>query len=121
MNKLDLHDRVAVITGGSGGIGLAIAERFVASGAKVVLRDINVDAANAAGVKIDAALASRVDVTNQQSVANAARDAHAKLGAIDILINSAGNPNQGAYSASKAGVIALTKSLATSSPTPTSA
>ncbi len=168
MNKLDLQNRVAIITGGSGGIGFAIAQRFADSGAKVVLWDINIDAANAAAAKLGAALASKVNVAEQESVAAAAREAHTKLGSIDILINSAGingaigpvesypidawrqvmeinltgvficcrevvpylrqtrhgrivtlssiggkegNPNQGAYGASKAGVIALTKSL----------
>src|SRR5206468_1556477 len=89
-NKLDLQDRIAIVTGGSGGIGLAIAQRLVASGAKVVLWDINADAVSAAGAKVGAALATRVDVTNQQSVAAAAREANDKLGGIDILVNSAG-------------------------------
>jgi 3-oxoacyl-[acyl-carrier protein] reductase len=168
MNKLDLLGRVSVITGGSGAIGVAIAKRFVESGAKVVLWDINAEAVNAAAQKVGAALASRVDVTDPASIADAARDAHAKLGSIDVLVNSAGingttgpvetypidvwrqvleinltgvflccretipylrkvrngrivnlssmggkdgNPNQGAYGASKAGVIAFTKSL----------
>ena len=168
MNKLDLQDRIAIITGGSGGIGLAIAERFVGSGAKVVLWDINAEAVSAAGTRVGATLTSRVDVTDQQSVAVAAREVNEKLGGIDILVNSAGingaigpvetypvdtwrhvleinltgvficcrevvpylrksragrivnlssiggkdgNPNQAAYSASKAGVTTLTKSL----------
>jgi len=41
MNKLDLKDRVAVITGGAQGIGYAVAERMLASGASVALWDIN--------------------------------------------------------------------------------
>ena len=41
MNRIDLQERIAVITGGAQGIGLAVAERFVASGAKVVLWDID--------------------------------------------------------------------------------
>ena len=90
MNNLDLKDRIAVITGGSGGIGYAIAERFVASGAKVVLWDINEEAAKAAAARVGAVLATRVDVTDQQSVAAAAKAAANRLGGIDILINSAG-------------------------------
>jgi 2-dehydro-3-deoxy-L-rhamnonate dehydrogenase (NAD+) len=54
VNKLDLQNRVAVATGGSGAIGLAIAERFVASGAKVVLWDIDGTAARAAAESGDA-------------------------------------------------------------------
>jgi 2-dehydro-3-deoxy-L-rhamnonate dehydrogenase (NAD+) len=168
MNKLDLQDRVCIITGGSGAIGYSIAERFVASGAKVVLWDVNGDAADAAKERVGAAFASKVDVTDADSVAAAAKDAYERFGSIDVLINAAGingaigpvetysvdawrqvieinltgvficcrevvpylrrarhgrivslssvggkegNPNQGAYGASKAGVIALTKSL----------
>jgi 2-dehydro-3-deoxy-L-rhamnonate dehydrogenase (NAD+) len=168
MNKLDLQDRVCIITGGSGAIGYSIAERFVASGAKVVLWDVNGDAADAAKERVGAAFASKVDVTDVDSVAAAAKDAYEQFGSIDVLINAAGingaigpvetysvdawrqvieinltgvficcrevvpylrrarhgrivslssvggkegNPNQGAYGASKAGVIALTKSL----------
>ena len=168
MNKLDLQDRVAVVTGGSGAIGLAIAERFVASGAKVVLWDIDGTAAQAAAEKVGAVSAAQVNVTDSASVAAAAKNVHARFGSIDVLINAAGingpigpvetysidawwqvidinltgvfigcrevvpylrrarhgrivnlssvggkegNPNQSAYGASKAGVIALTKSL----------
>src|SRR6516165_687573 len=168
MNKLDLETRVTVVTGGSGAIGLAIAERFVASGAKVVLWDVDGKAAQAAAEKLGAVSAAQVNVTEPASFAAAAKDAHARFGSIDVLINAAGingpigpvetysidawrqvidinltvvfigcrevlpylrrdrhgrivnlssvggkegNPNQGAYGASKAGVIALTKSL----------
>src|SRR6266478_4348823 len=90
MNKLDLQGRVSVITGGSGAIGLAIARRFVDSGAKVVIWDVNGEAANAAARKLGAPLASKVDVTDHASVAAAAREAHAGLGSIDVLINAAG-------------------------------
>ena len=52
MNQLDLQNRVCVVTGGSGAIGYAIAERFVASGAKVVLWDIDGAAAHAAAENV---------------------------------------------------------------------
>ena len=90
MNQLDLEGRAAVITGGSGGIGFAIAQRFASSRAKVALWDINLEAANAAAAKIGALLLCRVNVTDQASVAAAARETFARLGSIDILINSAG-------------------------------
>jgi 3-oxoacyl-[acyl-carrier protein] reductase len=87
MNKLDLQERVCVVTGGSGAIGCAIAERFVASGAKVVLWCAT---ARTAAEKVRAVLAAQVDVTDAGSVAAAAKDAHARLGSIDVLINAAG-------------------------------
>src|SRR6516162_1375832 len=90
MNKLDLQDRVTVVTGGSGAIGLAIAERFVASGAKVILWDIDGTAAQAAAEKVGAVSAAQVNVTDPASVAAAAKDAHARFSSIDVLINAAG-------------------------------
>jgi 2-dehydro-3-deoxy-L-rhamnonate dehydrogenase (NAD+) len=170
MNRLDLNGRVAVITGGAQGIGYAVAERFIASGAKAVLWDID----EALLAKAQAALGSaastaRVELTDAQAVAAATQAALARHGRIDILVNNAGitggnaptweltpemwrrtidvnlvapyltchsvvpamikqgygrivnvasvagkegNPNASHYSASKAGLIALTKSLA---------
>ena len=90
MNKLDLQERVCVVTGGSGAIGCAIAERFVASGAKVVLWDVDGATARATAEKVSAVLATQVDVTDAASIAAAAKDAHARLGSIDVLINAAG-------------------------------
>jgi 3-oxoacyl-[acyl-carrier protein] reductase len=168
VNKLDLHERVCVITGGSGAIGYAVAERFVASGAKVILWDINGEASHAAAATAGAVGSAQVNVTDAASVAAAAKAAFERFGTVDVLVNAAGingpigpvetydidawrqvidinltgvficcrgvlpylrraqhgrivnlssvggkegNPNQGAYGASKAGVIALTKSL----------
>jgi 3-oxoacyl-[acyl-carrier protein] reductase len=172
MNRIDLDGRRAVITGGAQGIGRAIAERFLASGAAVSLWD-----RDAALVRATAdALADRglvafeiVDVTDEDAVAAATDATVGRLGGIDILVANAGisgpnlpvvdypaaawrqvleidltgvflccravvphmirqnygrivntasiagkegNPNAAAYSAAKAGVIALTKSLA---------
>ncbi|MFT3820400.1 MAG: SDR family NAD(P)-dependent oxidoreductase [Rubrivivax sp.] len=173
MNRIDLQDRVAVITGGAQGIGLAMAERFLQSGASVVLWDV--DAAKLA--EAEGALQGRgmvlprsVELTDDEAVAAATADALARAGGrIDILVNNAGitggngttwtldpqvwrrvvevnliapyltcrhvvpamlrqgygrivniasvagkegNPNASHYSASKAALIALTKSLA---------
>jgi 3-oxoacyl-[acyl-carrier protein] reductase len=159
--------RVAVVTGGARGIGLAVAERLAAEGARVALWDL--DEAEAAKVAARlSGLALRVEVADEASVAAAVAATEAALGPIDILINNAGitgpngpvetypfdawrrvievdltgvflccravvpgmrarnrgrivnvasiagkegNPNASAYSAAKAGVIALTKSL----------
>lgn len=163
MNQIDLQDRVAVVTGGAQGLGLAIANRLDQSGAKVICwdRDTNLLA------QLDHS-SNEVDVSDPESVAAATKAAIKEYGGIDILINNAGitgpnattweysigdwkrvldvnltgtfltchavvphmrnskygrivniasvagkegNPNAPAYSASKAGVIALTKSL----------
>jgi 3-oxoacyl-[acyl-carrier protein] reductase len=171
MNKIDLKNKTAVVTGGAQGIGLAIAERFLESGASVSLWDQDETLVNETAIKLT--LKGNVepvvmDVANLTSVENAVRQTQDTLGGIDILICNAGisgpteklweyptedwqkiidinltgvfnclravtplmikqkygrivnvgsvagkegNPNASAYSASKAGVIALTKSL----------
>ena len=168
MNQLDMKGRHAVITGGASGIGFAIAQRMLASGASVTLWDHDEAALKTATASLGASSHGvSVDVTNQASVQSAVQQT-LKFGNIDILVNSAGitgpnvklwdypladweqvmainlngvflccrevvphmrtrnygrivniasvagkdgNPNASAYSASKAAVIALTKSL----------
>ena len=78
MNGYELKDRVAIITGGCGGIGRAVGERFAASGARVMSWDL------APGAD------ARVDVTSEPAVAAAMEEVLAKHGKIDILVNSAG-------------------------------
>jgi 3-oxoacyl-[acyl-carrier protein] reductase len=171
MNQVDLRGRVAVITGGAQGIGYATAERMLASGASVVLWDIDaarLDQAVAALASRGPVSTDRVELTEEDSVAAAAAATLARHGRIDILVNNAGitggnaptweldpavwrrvvevnliapflacravvpqmiaqgygrivniasvagkegNPNASHYSASKAGLIGLTKSL----------
>jgi 2-dehydro-3-deoxy-L-rhamnonate dehydrogenase (NAD+) len=169
MNQLDFHGRRAVVTGGAAGIGLAVAQRLAAGGAKVALWDRDERALANANEKLDrAAITQRVDVTDAAAVARAAKAASSELGGLDVLVCSAGitgpntttweypvdawrevfdvnvhglfhcnraavpimlesgygrivniasvagkegNPNAPAYSASKAAVIGLTKSL----------
>lgn len=168
-NSIDLKGRVAAVTGGAQGIGRAVTERFLASGAKVAIwdRDKALADKTAAALGKDV-LAVATDVTDFADIEKA-RDATLKaFGRIDILVNNAGiagaigttwdttvedwrnvmrvnldgpflcckavvpgmirqnygrivniasiagkegNPNAAHYSASKAGVIALTKSL----------
>ena len=169
-NAIDLKGRVGAVTGGAQGIGKAAVERFVASGAKVAIWDMDLALSEKTAAALGgAAKAYKVDVTDIASV-EAARDATLKdFGRIDILVNNAGiaganatvwetsleewrkvmrinldgpficckavvpvmirqdygrivniasiagkegNPNAAHYSASKAGVIGLTKSLA---------
>jgi 2-dehydro-3-deoxy-L-rhamnonate dehydrogenase (NAD+) len=93
MNRIDLAGRIAVVTGGAQGIGLAIAERMLDSGAKVVLWDID-----AARLEIARnTLASRgtvetkeVELTDEHSVGDATNAAVGTHGRIDILVNNAG-------------------------------
>jgi NAD(P)-dependent dehydrogenase (short-subunit alcohol dehydrogenase family) len=171
MNRIDLEGRVAVITGGAQGIGYAIAERMLDSGAKAVLWDIDEAQLGAARQTLagrGTVDTARVELTDEGSVAAATAAAIAAHGRIDIVVNNAGitggngvtwelapeiwrrvvevnliapylicravvphmigagygrivniasiagkegNPNASHYSASKAGLIALTKSL----------
>ncbi len=175
MNRIDLQGRVAIVTGGAQGIGHAVAERMLASGAKVVLWDINAAQLDAARRELgahrahDVVTGATVELTDDAAVQAAAQAVLAQHGRIDILVNNAGitggnattweldpavwrrvievnlvapyltcravapamaaqgygrivnvasvagkegNPNASHYSASKAGLIALTKSLA---------
>ncbi|MBI3706290.1 MAG: SDR family oxidoreductase [Proteobacteria bacterium] len=171
MNRIDLQGRRAAVTGAARGIGLAVVERFLESGAEVSLWDVDAHALDAAAKR----LAGRgkthmtvVDVADPASVDAATQAAIGQMGGIDILVNNAGitgpiqktweyspedwrrvldvdltgpflccravvprmlaqkygrivnvasiagkegNPNAPAYSAAKAGLIGLTKSL----------
>jgi 2-dehydro-3-deoxy-L-rhamnonate dehydrogenase (NAD+) len=171
VNKIDLHERVAVITGGAQGFGYAIASRMLDSGAAVELWDIDSARLEQARAELSArgkVSAAMVELTDEAAVSAAARAAIEQHGQIDILVNNAGitggngatwelepaiwrrvievnliapyivcraivphmiarrygrivniasiagkegNPNASHYSASKAGVVSLTKSL----------
>ena len=166
MNNINLKNKVAVVTGGAQGFGLAIANRFLVSGAQVVIWDI--DEKILLSVEEKNITKIIVDVTNFQKIEEATKETLSLFGRIDILVNNAGiagpsyttweypieewqkiididlsgvfyccksivpvmkknnygriiniasiagkegNPNAMPYSAAKAGVIALTKSL----------
>jgi 2-dehydro-3-deoxy-L-rhamnonate dehydrogenase (NAD+) len=171
MNQIDLNGRQAIVTGGAQGIGHAIAQRLLRSGAGVRLWDIDAQRLADAVAELGAlgcVTGEVVELTDDAAVADATRRAVAEDGAIDILVNNAGitggnastweldpavwrrvievnlvapyltcrhvvpamidrgygrivniasvagkegNPNASHYSASKAGLIALTKSL----------
>ena len=166
MNKNNLKKRVAIVTGGAQGFGLAITKRFIESGAKVLIWDKATEYLNKVDLKNTKKI--EVDVSSYESVEKAFAESLAYENKIDILINNAGiagpnfktwdypleewqkvididlsgvfyccktivphfikhnygrivnissiagkegNPNAMPYSAAKAGVIALTKSL----------
>lgn len=88
-----LNDRVAVITGAAQGIGFAIAERFVAEGARVVLGDLDLDATEAAVKRLggaEVASAIRCDVTSASDVDTLLGHAVDVFGSLHMLVNNAG-------------------------------
>jgi 3-oxoacyl-[acyl-carrier protein] reductase len=92
MIKYDLNNRVAVVTGGAQGFGLAITERFIEAGAKVVIWDIDENAAKDAIGKVKSENLSHqiVDVTNFEIVNQNLKEVEKKYGKIDIFVNNAG-------------------------------
>ena len=92
MIKYDLNNRVAVVTGGAQGFGLAITERFIEAGAKVVIWDIDENAAKEAIEKVKSENLSHqvVDVTNFEIVNKNLGEVEKKYGKIDIFVNNAG-------------------------------
>ena len=90
-----MMNRVAVITGGSGGIGKAMAKAFLAEGAKaVVLADLNTDAVTAAAQEIGCA-GKTCDVTNEAQIAALVNETIAEYGKIDLFCSNAGAGGSG--------------------------
>jgi NAD(P)-dependent dehydrogenase (short-subunit alcohol dehydrogenase family) len=91
-----LAGRVAFVTGGAGGIGLAVSRTLLAEGACVVIADIDGDAVDAAETALqvqfgtDAARSVRADVTDEKAVQGSLADAVIAFGGIDILVSNAG-------------------------------
>jgi 2-dehydro-3-deoxy-L-rhamnonate dehydrogenase (NAD+) len=86
-----MNDRVAVVTGGAGGLGLTIAERLSQEGVRVALWDIRGDLATAAAEKLIGARAYQVDVTDAETVNDAMDQTVDHFGKLDILVTSAGH------------------------------
>ena len=89
-----LQDKVAVVTGGASGIGLAIVDAFAAKGATTVIADRTVpvaggDHSSGAGSS-EGRLALACDVTDPESVDRLVSEVERRYGRIDILVNSAG-------------------------------
>ena len=88
-----LTGQTAVVTGGAQGLGLAIAERFVAEGARVVLGDLDLASTESAVERLgggDVARAVRCDVTQAAEVDTLVATAVEQFGGLDIMVNNAG-------------------------------
>lgn len=86
-----LEGKRAIVTGGASGFGAGIARRFAEEGARVIVADLNGDAARALAAELgDEALGVAVDVSNAEQVAALAETADRLLGGVDIVVNNAG-------------------------------
>jgi len=93
MNRIDLHERVAVITGGAQGFGYACAQRMLDSGASVMLWDIDSNRVEQARVELSGrgnVGCAAVELTQEASVEAAAKATLERYGQIDIVVNNAG-------------------------------
>ena len=96
MNDMfSLQGKVAVVVGGAGGIGEILAEGLAKQGAKIAIADIVLDKGQEIAKRIQTtskldAAAFKVDITDEQSVTQLAKDVAAKFGTVDILVNSQG-------------------------------
>ena len=88
-----LKNKIALITGGANGIGLATANRFAKEGAKLILWDVS-DKGNEVAEELNKegyeAIFKKISVTNESEVQHAVEEAHKHFGRIDILVNNAG-------------------------------
>jgi len=89
------QDRVVIVTGGAGGIGLATARRFAAEGARVVIADLKAEKANAAADELKRngavdALGVACDVGNESAVASAVQTVLTRFNRLDVVVNNAG-------------------------------
>jgi 3-oxoacyl-[acyl-carrier protein] reductase len=93
MNRIDLAGKIGIVTGAARGIGYAIAERLLQSGASVSLWDLDGEALASAGKALSAhgaVTAERVDITREEDVARATAATAQRFGRIDLLVNNAG-------------------------------
>jgi 3-oxoacyl-[acyl-carrier protein] reductase len=88
--KVNLEDKVALVTGAARGIGQAIADTLAANGARVVYGDIDFETARQAAANSPNALALHLDVTNEHQVDAVIEQILQQCGRLDILVNNAG-------------------------------
>lgn len=81
-----LENKVALVTGGASGIGAATTRELARAGAKVIIADVNLAAAESLAAEVPGARAAKMDVTNAESIASA----FAGIQKLDILVNNAG-------------------------------
>ncbi len=86
---MKLQGKTAIVTGGGSGFGAGIVRKFVAEGARVMVADINAEAAQAVAAEVGG-IAQAVDVADGASVQAMADAAAAAFGGLDILVNNAG-------------------------------
>jgi 3-oxoacyl-[acyl-carrier protein] reductase len=95
VNNINLTDRVAVVTGAAQGIGEAVGRRFLDSGARLVIWDVNADRLATTGEELgaqygtDRVFTNRVDIADPESVARAVSETIQRLARVDILVNNA--------------------------------
>ena len=89
---MQLNDKVSLITGAAGGIGLGIAKRFIAAGSKVAIADINMDAARQVVAELgeERAMAVAMDVTDEDAVNAGVQAVVDRWGTVDVLVSNAG-------------------------------
>ena len=92
MNKYNFSGRVAIVTGGAQGFGLAITKRIIQSGGKVIVWDIDKEAIENAQKEINSNNFNFqiVDVTDFNTIENSIKNLEKQFGKIDIFINNAG-------------------------------
>lgn len=89
------NNKTVVVTGGAGGIGLAIASRFASEGANIVLADISMEQLSEAGEKLGSqgfrsVKLSQCDVSDEQQVEHTITEAVQQFGYVDVVVNNAG-------------------------------
>lgn len=92
---MKLRDKVCIVTGSASGIGLAIAKKYVSEGAKVVIADLKLEAAEAAAKDLTAAgpgeaIGLAMDVTSEEAVNAGVAAVVTKWGRVDVLVSNAG-------------------------------
>ncbi|TAL81866.1 MAG: glucose 1-dehydrogenase [Candidimonas sp.] len=93
MSQLD--NKVAIITGAGGGFGEGIAKLFAKEGAKVVIADINLEAAKRVAAQIgSSAMAIKTDVSSKSDVDELVNKSHSEFGSVDIVVNNAGTTHK---------------------------